>query len=286
MRIALILEYDGSRYCGWQSQPQGCSIQDALEAALSAIAKEEIRIVTAGRTDTGVHALYQVVHFDTSARRPVNAWVRGVNALLPNDIAILWADEVSEEFHARYSALERCYQYLLLNKSTRPGIHHNKVGWHHLPLALEKMQLAGEILIGEHDFSAFRAAECQARSPVRTVTHFHISRRNNLIVFELSANGFLHHMVRNIIGCLIYIGKGKYPPEWMYELLINCNRSYAAPTFSATGLYLTNVKYDSRWRIPESYEVSGISTLFLNDQSHQKNISSISMDHFDKQSMA
>lgn len=262
MRIALVLEYDGGRYCGWQSQPQGCSIQDALEAALSAIAKEKIRVITAGRTDTGVHALYQVVHFDTAAQRPLSAWVRGVNALLPNDIAILWAAEVSDEFHARYSALERRYLYLLLNQPVRPGIHHHKVGWHHSPLELEKMQSAANILIGEHDFSAFRAAECQAKSPIRTMTQLHITRHGNLFVFDLRANAFLQHMVRNIIGCLVYIGKGKYSPEWMYELLENCNRMYAAPTFSAAGLYLADVKYHGDWCMPEFTEaplIPGIS---------------------------
>ncbi|WP_297325384.1 tRNA pseudouridine(38-40) synthase TruA [Nitrosomonas sp.] len=264
MRIALVLEYDGGRYCGWQSQPQSCSIQDALEAALSAIAKEKIRVITAGRTDTGVHALYQVVHFDTAVQRPLSAWVRGVNAFLPNDIAILWATEVSDAFHARYSALERRYLYLLLNQPVRPGIHHHKVGWHHVPLELERMQSAGNILIGEHDFSAFRAAECQAKSPIRTMTQLHITRQGNLFVFDLRANAFLQHMVRNIIGCLVYIGKGKYPPEWMYELLENCNRTCAAPTFSAAGLYLAGVKYHDDWCMPELAEaplIPGISLI-------------------------
>lgn len=247
----LVLEYDGSRYCGWQSQPNGCSIQDTLEAVLSKIAQEEIRIITAGRTDAGVHALYQVVHFDTCAQRPISAWTRGVNALLPDDIAILWASEVSGEFHARYSALERRYIYLLLNQPVRPGLNNNKVGWYHHPLQLEKMQSAGNILMGEHDFSAFRAAECQAKSPVRTITQLTISRQGNLFVFDLCANAFLHHMVRNIIGCLVYIGKGKYSVEWMHELLESCNRIYAAPTFSPAGLYLAGVKYDSGWDIPE-----------------------------------
>ncbi|SFF06092.1 tRNA pseudouridine(38-40) synthase TruA [Nitrosomonas sp. Nm166] len=262
MRIVLILEYDGSRYCGWQSQPEGCSIQDTLETALSEIAKEEIHVITAGRTDTGVHALYQVVHFDTSVQRPISAWVRGVNALLPNDIAILWAAETSDEFHARYNALERHYLYLLLNQPTRPGIHHSKVGWYHQPLELEKMQVAGSFLIGEHDFSSFRAAECQAKSPIRTITRLSITRHGNLLIFELRANAFLHHMVRNIIGCLVYIGKGKYSPEWMCELLKSCNRTYAAPTFSSAGLYLTGIRYDRRWYMPELAEapiIPGIS---------------------------
>ena len=246
------MEYDGSRYCGWQSQPEGCAIQDVLETALSQIAHEEIRIITAGRTDSGVHALYQVVHFDTVARRPVSAWIRGVNALLPDDIAVFWAGEVSGEFHARYSALERRYTYLLLNQSVRPGISNNKVGWYHHSLELEKMQAAGNILIGEHDFSSFRAVECQAKSPVRTITRLTIIRQGNLLVFDICANAFLHHMVRNIVGCLVYIGKGKYSVEWMQQLLISCDRTYAAPTFSPTGLYLAGVKYDTCWGLPES----------------------------------
>jgi tRNA pseudouridine38-40 synthase len=265
VRIVLVLEYDGSRYCGWQSQLEGCSIQNALELALSKVAQEDIRVVTAGRTDAGVHALYQVIHFDTLAQRPISAWIRGVNALLPEDIAILWANQTSDDFHARYSALERRYLYLLLNQSVRPGIHSKKVGWFHLPLALDKMQIAGGILVGEHDFSSFRAAECQAKSPIRTITQLSIARFGNLLIFDLRANAFLQHMVRNIIGCLVYVGKGKYSPEWMYELLENCNRIYAAPTFSSAGLYLAGVKYDHCWRMPEFSETPMIPGLFLHN---------------------
>lgn len=263
MRIILVLEYDGSRYCGWQSQPENCSIQDALETALSKIAQEKIRVITAGRTDAGVHALYQVVHFDTFAQRSINAWVRGVNALLPDDIAILWASEVSAKFHARYSALERRYLYLLLNQPVRPGINHKKVGWFHQPLQLEIMQHAANILIGEHDFSSFRAVECQAKSPVRIITQLKIVRHGNLFIFDLCANAFLQHMVRNIIGCLVYIGKGKYSSEWMLELLESCDRTYAAPTFSAAGLYLKGVRYDPSWGMPELAEMPIIPNLFL-----------------------
>ena len=251
MRIVLVLEYDGSNYCGWQSQSESCAIQDAVEKALSAIAKEDIRVVTAGRTDAGVHAFYQVVHFDTLTSRPLSAWVRGVNAFLPEDISVLWAGEVPDDFHARYSAVERRYLYFLLNQSARPGVHHNKVGWFHVPLELETMQAAGKLLVGEHDFSSFRAAECQAKSPVRTITHLNIVRQGNLVIFDLRANSFLHHMVRNIIGCLVYIGKGKYSADWIGELLQHKNRMFAAPTFSAAGLYLAGVRYDPCWLIPE-----------------------------------
>ncbi|MDR4518770.1 MAG: tRNA pseudouridine(38-40) synthase TruA [Nitrosomonas sp.] len=251
MRIALILEYNGSNYCGWQSQPDGCSIQDKLEFALTQVACEKIRVVTAGRTDAGVHALYQVVHFDTSAVRPLTAWIRGVNAFLPKDIAVLWANQMSEQFHARFSARERCYRYFLLNHPVRPGIHSKILGWFHQPLDLKKMQIGARSLIGEHDFSAFRAAECQAKSPVRILTRLDISCHGNIIAFDLCANAFLQHMVRNIVGCLVYIGKGKYPPEWVQSVLENCDRAFAPPTFSASGLYLTGILYDPKWNIPQ-----------------------------------
>lgn len=271
MRIILVLEYEGSRYCGWQSQPDGCSIQDALETALSGIAQEKIRVITAGRTDTGVHALYQVVHFDTLTRRPISAWIRGVNALLPDDIAVLWATEASDKFHARYSALERRYLYFLLNQPVRPGLNNNKVGWYHQPLELEKMRVAGNILIGEHDFSSFRAAECQAKSPIRTITQLNIIRQGNLLIFDLRANAFLQHMVRNIIGCLVYIGKGKYSAGWMHELLESCNRTYAAPTFSPAGLYLAGVRYDAAWQMPEFIQAPIVPGLSIHDKGVSKN---------------
>jgi len=251
VRIVLILEYDGSQYCGWQSQTSGCSVQDALERALSEIACENIRVVTAGRTDTGVHALYQVVHFDTSVCRPISAWIRGVNAFLPKDIAVLWASKISDKFHARFSAVKRHYQYLLLNHSIRPAIDHHKTGWYHAALNLESMQIAASFLIGEHDFSAFRASECQAKSPIRTLTRLEISQQDHLFTFDIKANAFLQHMVRNIIGCLVYVGKGKYSPDWIQSLLVSRNRADAAPTFSADGLYLAGIKYDAEWQLPE-----------------------------------
>ncbi|MEP7370732.1 MAG: tRNA pseudouridine(38-40) synthase TruA [Nitrosospira sp.] len=250
MRISLILEYDGSAYCGWQSQLSGGSVQDALEAALSRIACNDIRVVSAGRTDTGVHAAYQVLHFDTQAQRPMSAWVRGVNALLPVSIAVLWASQIPDDFHARYCARERCYLYLLLNHAVRPGLCHGKIGWFHQTLDVEQMRTAAQMLLGEHDFSAFRAAECQAKSPVRNLTKLEITRQGDLIAFELRANAFLHHMVRNIVGCLIYVGKGKYPPEWINVLLTGRERRYAAPTFPAAGLYLAGVTYDAKWKLP------------------------------------
>jgi len=245
------VEYDGSRFCGWQTQPQGCAVQDALERALAGVASGPVSTICAGRTDAGVHALDQVVHFDTSAERPEAAWVRGVNALLPAACAVGWSRQVADDFHARFSATARTYRYLLLNHPVRPAADQARVGWFHLPLDLEKMQLAARLLIGEHDFSAFRSSECQARSPVRTLSRLDILRRSDYFVFELCANAFLHHMVRNIIGCLVYVGKGKYPPEWLGEVLAGRDRNRAAPTFEAAGLYLLRAHYDARWGLPE-----------------------------------
>ena len=250
MRIALGVEYDGSRFCGWQTQPQGCAVQDALERALAEVAGVPVSTICAGRTDAGVHALAQVVHFDTNAQRPESAWVRGVNALLPAACAVNWSRQVADDFHARYSATARYYRYLLLNHPVRPAADQGRVGWFHVPLDLEKMQLAARLLIGEHDFSAFRSSECQARSPVRTLLRLDVSRRSDYFVFDLCANAFLHHMVRNIVGCLVHVGKGKCPPEWLGEVLAGRDRSRAAPTFEAAGLYLSRVQYDERWGLP------------------------------------
>jgi len=252
MRIALGIEYDGSRFCGWQTQPQGCAVQDALERALAAVADERVSTISAGRTDAGVHALAQVVHFDTKAERPDTAWVRGVNALLPAACAVTWSKPVPDDFHARFSALGRGYRYLLLNHPVRPAADQGRVGWFHLPLDLEKMRIAAQRLIGEHDFSAFRSSECQARSPVRRLTRLDIARHGDHLVFEFGANAFLHHMVRNIVGSLVYVGKGKYPPDWVGAVLAGRDRRRAAPTFEAAGLYLCRVSYDSRWSLPEA----------------------------------
>ena len=255
VRIALGLEYDGSRFCGWQTQPNACAIQDALEVALTEIASEPITTASAGRTDTGVHALAQVVHFDTHATRPESAWVRGVNALLPPAVSVRWAREVAPEFHARFCAHARRYRYVLLNRAVRPGLAAGRVGWFHAPLDLDAMQSAANQLLGEHDFSAFRASECQAKTPVRTLIELSIRRANDLVLFDLRANAFLHHMVRNIIGGLVYVGKGKYPPEWMGEILAGRDRKLAAPTFSPDGLYLSGVEYEAKWEIPSANEM-------------------------------
>ncbi|MGB7650776.1 MAG: tRNA pseudouridine(38-40) synthase TruA [Gallionella sp.] len=255
MRIALGIEYDGSPYCGWQSQAEGLTVQDTLQAALSAIAGEDISVMAAGRTDTGVHGIEQVVHFDTSVARPLQAWVRGVNALLPKSVAVRWAHPVSEEFHARFSAQGRSYRYFLLNRSTRTALHAGKVGWFHAPLDLAKMQQAAQCLLGTHDFSAFRAAQCQAKSPIKTLRQLDIYREGDMLIFDVSADAFLHHMVRNLVGCLVYVGKAKYPVEWLAEVLASRDRKRAAPTFSPDGLYLRQVKYDAQWGLPQVQEL-------------------------------
>ena len=255
MRIALGIEYEGSGFCGWQTQPDGCAVQDRLEAALAQIAGVPVATRCAGRTDAGVHALAQVVHFDCAVARPESAWVRGVNALLPPAMAVTWAQPVADTFHARFSATARHYRYVLLNHMVRPAADHARVGWFHAPLDVERMRAAAQSLLGEHDFSAFRSSQCQAKSPLRTLTQLDISIQGPYVLFDLCANGFLHHMVRNIIGSLIYIGSGRQPPAWMHELLAARDRNSAAPTFDAAGLYLTGVDYDSAWNLPQGKRV-------------------------------
>mgnify|MGYP002776410998 CR=1 FL=1 len=250
MRIALGLEYCGTGFHGWQSQPQGQTVQDELELALRQIAGESIGVICAGRTDAGVHATQQVVHFETTVERPLSAWVRGVNAHLPEGVAVRWAQPVSDEFHARFSARGRRYRYLLINRAQRPGLWQGRVGWFHLPLDLELMQQAANKLLGEHDFSAFRAANCQAKTPVKNLWCADVHQRGNLIVFDFEAGAFLHHMVRNLVGTLVYIGKGAQPPEWIDSLLLAKDRTLAAPTFSPDGLYFRGPIYEPHWNLP------------------------------------
>jgi tRNA pseudouridine38-40 synthase len=250
MLIALGVEYDGFRFCGWQTQPAGCGVQDHLEAALTHVAGETIHTVCAGRTDAGVHACGQVVHFETRAQRPESAWVRGVNASLPSGLSVLWAREVSGEFHARYSALSRHYRYLLLNHPVRPAIGHGRVGWFHLPLDTARMRESAAMLAGEHDFSAFRSSECQARSPIRRLTRLDIKRQGEYVIFDFHANAYLHHMVRNLVGTLVQVGKGRREPVWVRDVLESRDRSLAAATFDAAGLYLMRVDYGTSWDLP------------------------------------
>lgn len=251
MRIALGIEYCGTNFRGWQSQAGGGTVQDALEAALAQIAGEKIGVLCAGRTDAGVHATHQVAHFDTTVERPISAWVRGVNSQLPEGVAVRWAQPVSDEFHARFSARGRRYRYLLLNRPQRPGLWQGRLGWFHLPLNLAAMREASLRLLGEHDFSAFRAAECQAKSPIKTLTRAEVRQSGNLLIFDFEASAFLHHMVRNLVGTLVYIGKGAQSPAWIDELLQMRDRTRAAPTFSPDGLYFRGPIYEAHWGLPE-----------------------------------
>lgn len=252
MKVALGLTYDGACFCGWQSQPSRCGVQDALESALAAIAQHEVRVHAAGRTDTGVHALEQVVHFETSAIRPASAWVRGVNANLPPTVRVNWAREVDDEFHARFSAHSRSYQYLLYNAPVASAVMANKTGWFHLPLDYQAMRKAVKYLEGEHDFSAFRASECQANTPVRTIIEAAVQATGNYYIFSFTANAFLQHQVRNMIGALVYVGKGAHEPGYIKTLLQSRDRTISPPTFSPHGLYLTGVGYDKKYGLPDS----------------------------------
>jgi tRNA pseudouridine38-40 synthase len=250
MRIALGLEYFGAPFTGWQSQADGRGVQDALERALSAVADARIGTVAAGRTDTGVHATLQCVHFDTDAARPCTAWVRGVNSHLPADVAVQWAHPVSTEFHARFVATARHYTYLLVCRATRPALLAGRVGWYHRPLDVDAMREAAAALAGTHDFSALRAAECQAATPVRTLSPVMVVTDGEVVRFDFSANAFLHHMIRNIVGALVYVGAGKEPVAWIADLIAARDRTRAAPTFAADGLYLTGADYDPKWGLP------------------------------------
>ena len=251
MRMALGVSYNGRAYQGWQSQASGQTVQDEIESALSRMATHRVSTLCAGRTDAGVHALMQVIHFDTETRRLPVSWVRGTNASLPRDIAIEWAVQVPSDFHCRASAVARRYRYVLLQSPVRPSVDAGRVGWVMRPLALQPMQQACSALIGKHDFSSFRAAACQALSAVKHMQRIEISQRGDCWCFEFEANAFLHHMIRNIMGCLIAIGQGKRPPQWIGEVLAAHNRKAAAPTFSPDGLYFLGPRYDPQWGLPD-----------------------------------
>jgi tRNA pseudouridine38-40 synthase len=252
-RIALAVEYLGTHYHGFQTQRSGVStVQQAIETALSAVAAEPITLVCAGRTDAGVHATTQVVHFDTLAERPEKAWVRGTRAHLPLDISVRWARPVVPQFHARFSATARTYRYLISDRATYSGLVHQQVTWSRKRLDEQLMRTAAAYLVGEHDFTSFRASQCQARSPVRRIEHLHIVRRGDLLVIEVKANAFLHHMVRNIVGVLMAIGGGEAQPEWMAEILMARDRSAGGVTARPFGLYLVAVDYPEVFALPES----------------------------------
>ena len=250
-RIALGIQYDGSEWRGWQTQPDGHTVQDRLEAAIREFTQTDIRTMCAGRTDAGVHALEQVVHLDTTLDRLPVSWVRGVNSYLPPSIVVRWAQEVPTGFHARNSALARIYRYALYNNPVRSPLLRGRAGWVFRPLALEPMQVAAQYLLGEHDFSAFRAAECQSITPFKTMQDIQIERHGDLFLFAFRANAFLHHMVRNIVGSLLVVGRGDQPPHWLQGLLEARDRSRAAPTFMPDGLYLAKVVYGEKWGLPQ-----------------------------------
>ncbi|WP_295645312.1 tRNA pseudouridine(38-40) synthase TruA [uncultured Methylibium sp.] len=251
MRLALGLSYRGSAYLGWQSQPGGRTVQDRVETALSQFADRPVRTVCAGRTDAGVHALNQVVHLDTDIERDDFSWVRGSNRYLPADIAVQWCRPVDVAFHARNSAQGRRYAYVLLESPVRPALEAGAVGWVFRPLDGDAMRAAAAHLIGQHDFSAFRSAECQAASPVKTLRRIDIARRGAYWRFDFEASAFLHHMVRNLMGCLLAVGQGSRAPAWVADVLAGRDRSLAAPTFAPDGLYFLGPHYDAGFALPE-----------------------------------
>lgn len=251
-KIALGVEYDGAAFFGWQRQKEVVSVQERIETALSGIASQEIEVQCAGRTDAGVHATNQVVHFTTNVERPLKAWTMGTNANLPDNIAIRWAKEVPEEFHARFSATARRYRYIILNQTLRAGILPHGVTHFHRPLNADLMHEAAQSLLGEQDFSAFRASLCQSKTPFRNVHHANVVRRGEFVILDIKANAFLHHMVRNIVGSLCEIGAGEQPTNWIATLLQSKDRKLAAATAKPNGLYLVSVDYPDEFALPES----------------------------------
>jgi tRNA pseudouridine38-40 synthase len=252
VRVALGLSYRGTGYQGWQSQPGGNTVQDQLELALARFLDAPVRVMCAGRTDAGVHALNQVVHLDCAVQREAFSWVRGTNRFLPPDIAVQWCRTVDEHFHARNSALGRRYVYVLRQSPVRPSLEAGLVGWSFRPLDAEAMRQAAQRLLGENDFSAFRSAECQAASPVKTLRDIRIERRGAYWRFDFDANAFLHHMVRNIMGCLVAVGAGTRDADWLAAVLQSRDRSLAAPTFAADGLYFAGAYYDATLALPST----------------------------------
>jgi tRNA pseudouridine38-40 synthase len=254
-RIALGLQYVGTGWNGYQKQPSRDTVQDQLEIALERFACTPLHTTCAGRTDAGVHAVEQVVHFDTELSRASQSWIRGVNTFLPDSICVRWATEVApdadgQEFHARFSARARTYHYVLYNNPNPSSLLAGRAGWVFRPLDVERMREAAAHLIGTHDFSSFRASGCQAKSPVKQMHELSIERRGDIIVLTVRASAFLHHMVRNLVGALIYVGTGRNEPAWMADVLASRNRDAAAPTFMPDGLYLAKIDYDPKWGLP------------------------------------
>ncbi len=258
MRIAIGLEYDGSSYHGWQKQTELDTVQDRVEQALSQVADEPITVICAGRTDTGVHAIDQVIHFDTGAKRSEMNWILGGNSALPKTIRIHWAKQVPDEFHARFSAHARCYQYHIVNAPTHRALLANYSSWYPQALDEKHMQLAAQDLIGEHDFSSYRATVCQSKSPHRQVMELSVTRQNENIIIDIKANAFLHHMVRNIAGVLITIGAGKQPVSWAKEVLEAKDRRAGAATAHPQGLYLTEVSYPKEFKLDRQCGITNL----------------------------
>jgi len=250
MKVALGIEYSGENYCGWQRQSHSPSVQEPLENALSIIADEPIRVFCAGRTDTGVHATGQVIHFELNCIRPETAWLRGANNKLPSDISVVWAKSVHEDFHARFSAEKRSYRYIIQNIDFPAASLAKKVTWHRRGLDCKLMQLGANYLVGRHDFSSFRASSCQANTAIRTIAYVRVNQHNDLIFVDVKANAFLHHMVRNIVGCLLRVGEGAEPPDFVERILRIKDRTRAPDTAKPHGLYLVGVDYPSRDKIP------------------------------------
>lgn len=249
-RYAAIVEYAGTAFAGWQRQQHAMTVQEAVEAALSAVAAQPVEVVCAGRTDAGVHAIYQVIHFDSPVARPSVAWVRGANSHLPLSVRLSWAGEMAADFHARFKARQRSYRYVIASRNVRPALHHAYVAWTHKALDAERMQTAGQALLGEHDFTSFRASGCQAKHPVRTISRLEISRQGDFLYLDIEANAFLHHMVRNISGALMTVAAGERPVEWVGEVLAARDRRLAGVTAPAQGLYLVNVLYPAHYELP------------------------------------
>ncbi|MFC1684874.1 tRNA pseudouridine(38-40) synthase TruA [Pseudomonadota bacterium] len=251
MRIAMGVEYDGAGFHGWQIQVGVRTVQEDLEQALSKVADHPIRVQCAGRTDTGVHGVGQVVHFDTEAERPTRSWLLGTNTNMARDLNVTWAQPVAEEFHARFSATNRSYRYVILNRMTRSALLRNHAVWSHRPLDEQRMHEAAQLLVGTHDFSSYRALGCQAKSPVRTISEISVRRQEDRVIIELNANAFLHHMVRNIAGVLMAIGRGEQPVAWSREILERRDRTQGGVTAPPQGLYLMHVGYPEQFNIPE-----------------------------------
>jgi tRNA pseudouridine38-40 synthase len=250
MRIALGIEYDGTDFLGWQRLSHGPTVQGAVESALADIAAEPVQVTCAGRTDAGVHARNQVIHFDTQAQRTMRGWTLGTNSRLPGAVAVRWARQVADDFHARFSARARRYRYTILNRSARPALEARYVCWERAPLDAPAMHAAAQFLVGEQDFSAFRTAACQARSPQRCVQAISVVREGDRVVLDIQANAFLHHMVRNIAGSLRVVGRREQPPEWIAQLLSGRDRALAGPTSAAEGLVFLGPLYPVEFGLP------------------------------------